>query len=392
MIRIRAWTKWQGPAVYQIVRKRVKGARHLPVVLNYVAVATNFDDKTGNFERFAALVGGGILARGYLTMVFGHMAREDASTDILRCGPDQFGHLVLSDRSISTPPRVGRKVYEALILSGIAEEIEPAKEAKSGREPSPPDSRPDSPPSGLPSGRGRLDCIGLDSPLSPLSGGTSQPSEPEPQDDPDADSDEPGPTGRPLRPRARERFAKMLDFACTHPASNLELPGDLALRRKFAAGEMTDDEIRAAMDGRLKWVTKAKLARKATWTTDDREGEPEAPKPAPTPASTPKPMHPRCAAHNILDPCGPCRNAAAAAEAERKRAEGKSVLPPSAAEVIRRGLNLTGRGKPTDQPATQPKPEPPPGDAETRKRIRDALGNPPPSPGNDPPGDDRPSV
>lgn len=389
MIRIRSWAKWQGPAVYEIVRKRKKDARPMPVILGYVAVATNFDDKTGNFERFAALVGGGILARGYLTMVFGYVAREDASSDIVRCGPDQFGNLVLSDRTISTPPRIGRKVYEALILSGIAEEIDPTKEAQSGREPSPPDSPPDSRPSGPPSGPGRLEESGVELPPSPLTGGESSPSAAEPQDDPDADSDNPGPTGRPLRPRARELFARMLDYACTHPVSNRELPGDMDLRRRFKAGEMTDDEIRAAMDGRLKWVTKAKLARKATWTTDDREGEPEQPKPAPTPPAT-APQAMLCDRHRRLKPCETCK----IAETQEKLRAGQIVVKPSAfrEQALRQGCNLTGRGKPTEQPATTPKPEPPPDDAERRKLIREMFGNAPPSHGNAPPGDDRPSA
>lgn len=259
MIRIRSWAKWQGPAVYEIVRKRKKDARPMPVILGYVAVATNFDDKTGNFERFAALVGGGILARGYLTMVFGHMAREDASTDILRCGPDQFGHLVLSDRSISTPPRIGRKVYEALILSGIAEEVDPLKEARSGPPDTRPDAREDGPPSGPPSGPGRLEEMGLELPPSPLAGGESSPSAP-PQSPQVHGEVAPDAEPRPLRPRDRERFAKVLDYVIRCGAGHEQYFAQ-EVRRRFRSSQVQDAEITEMLTGTFRWVTPERLAR-----------------------------------------------------------------------------------------------------------------------------------
>lgn len=259
MIRLRAWTKWQGPAVYEIVRKRKKDARRMPVILGYVAVASNFDDKTGNFERFAALVGGGVLARGYLVMVLGYVAREDASSDILRCGPDQFGNLVLSDRTTSTPPRVGRKVYEALIQSGIAEEVDPSAEAQSGPPDTRPDAREDGPPSGPPSGAGRVDVMVVELPPSPLPGGECSPSAPQ---QPPQVPDEVAPVAEPraLRPRDRERFEKVLEYAI-RCAPGGERAFALETRRRHRASGVTDAEITSILTGTFRWITPEKLAR-----------------------------------------------------------------------------------------------------------------------------------
>ena len=345
MIRIRSWAKWQGPAVYEIVRKRKKGSRPMPVVLGYVAVASNFDDKTGNFERFAALVGGGVLARGYLTMVLGFVAREDASSDILRCGPDQFGHLVLSDRTVSTPPRIGRKVYEALIQSGIAEEVDPSAEPQSGREPSPPDSRPDGPPSTPPSGAGRVEKSGSDSPHAPLPGGSVAPSAPErPRTPPD----------KPLRHRTRELFAKTITAAVQHGTASQREHAE-RIRLQHEAGELDDEDIEELLASTLAWVPR-ELANSAH----------------PAPAS---PTHHSklCTPHKRLLPCSVCDIRETAA---KRRLEGTPT--PSTADIdacVRSQIASLASAATSPDDAPQTRTEPPPEDAETRERIRQALQN-----------------
>ncbi len=123
MLKVRSWERWQGDALYDRLRKRTKSGRTKPISLVFIAIATDLDDPSGNFKRFADAVGGGVMARGYLLAVLGHAGRHAATTGVVRCAREQLGPVVLTDRLDTVSSARGVKVYDALVASGIAEEI-----------------------------------------------------------------------------------------------------------------------------------------------------------------------------------------------------------------------------------------------------------------------------
>lgn len=323
MLKFPAWPKWQGDCVYDRIRKRKPGGRTKPVILSFIAVATNLDDPTGNFRRFAALVGGGIRARGYLVAILGYIGRNDATTGVLRCSRDDLARTVLTDVTDAVSRTVGARVYDALIESGIAVEIAPedvreldpndvAASPPSSGEASPPSSPPASPPSSGEVGRGdggdsgaaprgptrdtravprtarprgpARDARAASNSTDPAGKLPGHPAGAEERRGEERTSDPPPPgqgesagpaatddersdehaTDRPLRPRERERFGKVLDYAVQcGAAADRALAVDL--RRRHREGQVSDAEIAAQLAGPLAWVTRERLAR---WTNN----------------------------------------------------------------------------------------------------------------------------
>lgn len=156
MLKIRSWAKWQGDALYDRMRKRTPSGRSKPIALAYIAISANMDDESGHFEHFAQAVGGGIAARGYLLAILGHVARDAATSGVVRCSREQLGR-ILTDRLTVVSRRQGELVYDALVSSGIATEISPDDirdiDGPSSPPSSPPGSPEASPPTSPPSGR-----------------------------------------------------------------------------------------------------------------------------------------------------------------------------------------------------------------------------------------------
>lgn len=241
MLRIRSWAKWQGDALYDRLRKRSPAGRSRPMTLAYIAVATNLEDVSGNFARFSDQIGCGIDARGYLTMVLGYVGRMAATTGVITCSREQFGAVVLTDPTVQTKRAKGVAVYDALISSGIAEEVSPEEVREVSREA----SREASPPTSREVGGRRGEERRGDTPPPPSEGGECSPLATD---------------GPSMRPRDRERFGRVLDYVIqcgTIP----ERDAATMIRHRLRSGDVTDHEIRELMNGKLSWVTADKLAR-----------------------------------------------------------------------------------------------------------------------------------
>ncbi|MCE9635778.1 MAG: hypothetical protein K8T90_08745 [Planctomycetes bacterium] len=125
MLRIRSWERWQRPFIYEVTRRRKdKGA---PVTMRYVALAADLDDEPsdgedeGNWRRFARLVGPR-QAETMLVRVLQYVATKAALTGQIRVSRESFGAVVLS-RDLDVVSRAdGERVYDALVLSAIAED------------------------------------------------------------------------------------------------------------------------------------------------------------------------------------------------------------------------------------------------------------------------------
>lgn len=266
MLKIRSWAKWQGEALYDRLRKRVPSGRSKPVTLAYFAVSSNLDDESGHFARFARAVGNCMLARGYLVAVLGHVARDAAASGVLRCSRDQLGR-ILSDRLTEVSRKSGEIVYDALLDSGICEEIDPADirdiRPPDNRSHSPPPSREASPEDAPPSGRHlpgaeESERRGENYPPPPSKGASVASAAHNGHDV----------ATRPLRPRERERFGKVLDYAVLI-GTTAEQAMARVDREAHRRGPLSDDRIAELLAGRYAWVTRQKLAR---WLAEGRVG------------------------------------------------------------------------------------------------------------------------
>lgn len=99
----------------------------------------------------------------------------------------------------------------------------------------------------------------------------------------------------------------------------------------------------------------------------------------------------RCAAHQIRQPCGVCEIAEQAAKRRLEGATASSTVD-IASRVRSQIAILANAATPPTADVPKNRIEPPPDDAEFRKRIRAGVIETPPSPGNAPSGDDRPSA
>lgn len=125
-LRISGWKKWQGPAVYDIKRKRDKNSKR-PLRLSFVAVAAEFHDDVeatpdqGSFEQYAAALGAGANAEGWWVRVLQYLALRDPLEGVIRGVPrEKFGPVVLSRPWDLVSQAKGAKVYDALLSSRLA--------------------------------------------------------------------------------------------------------------------------------------------------------------------------------------------------------------------------------------------------------------------------------
>lgn len=240
MIRIRSWAKWQGEALYDRLRKRAPSGRSKPVTLAYIAISTNLDDQSGNFLAFAEQIGGGIAARGYLLMVLGYVGRNEATTGVIRVSRDMFASIVLTDRTVQTTKAKGVAVYDALINSGIAEEVTPEDVREISPPSSPPPSReasrePSPPSSGR---RGEERRREENSPPSPLPGGGFSP----------AASEQRSSNGTATSGDLRTRLERALTYAI-NTAPSAEAERAKIVRDRLRKGDVSDHEASTLLAG-----------------------------------------------------------------------------------------------------------------------------------------------
>lgn len=124
-ILLRSWRKCQASVVNKVEwqrKKRVEDGSAAPdslrnpLSINSISIASVLDD---DFAKFAEMVGGKY-AETYLVRVLQYVANGHALTGEINVSPSKFGTLVLSREWDIVSPGRGRKVYEALIESGIA--------------------------------------------------------------------------------------------------------------------------------------------------------------------------------------------------------------------------------------------------------------------------------
>lgn len=133
MIRIAQWPRWQGRAIYEVVRKRKDRRRKLS--LSFIALTADWDDR---FMSFARLLGSREqpVADSYLVRVLQYAARHGAETGRIHVERRRFGAMVLSTRFADVGSKLGARVYDALLESGIA-----VPDAENPAPPSAPDGR-----------------------------------------------------------------------------------------------------------------------------------------------------------------------------------------------------------------------------------------------------------
>lgn len=209
-----------------------------------VMVASALDT---HFLAFASTVGP--MADAYLLRVIQYAGLHGGLTGEVQVPRHKFGCMVLSTRWHAVGKAVGEKVYDALLESHIAipwdatqvaSRVATAVATKDDTE----DVTGNA--TGRDTGNGRPDLTGPDpSPPSPSPGESDAPPEP----------------GRPMRPRDRERFGKVLEYAlhCDHARGGQQRANEL--RRRHRLGEVPDEEIRLHLTTTYAWITSEKLAR-----------------------------------------------------------------------------------------------------------------------------------
>jgi hypothetical protein len=129
LLLITRWADWQRPVLKTVVSKRMKRGTdmHKPYSLPWFAVSAAFADHggRGSFLRFAELVGGRA-AETFWIRVLQYVAATDPFRGSLAVRPETLGRSALARPWDGVSADVGRRVYQALIDSGLAEEIEPS--------------------------------------------------------------------------------------------------------------------------------------------------------------------------------------------------------------------------------------------------------------------------
>lgn len=118
MLRIRSWEKWQGRAMKELLAKRrVRGQDlGLPVALIYFRMATHLGKE---FLHFARLVRGRA-AETFLVRVLQYLAERGSREGSVEVSRERWGAVVLSREWDRVTLKVGQRVHDALIESGIA--------------------------------------------------------------------------------------------------------------------------------------------------------------------------------------------------------------------------------------------------------------------------------
>ena len=228
MLRFRSWAAWNSRCIKDAMGKRAaRGAKvDAPLYLSRVMVATKFD---ASFEAFAQAVGGRN-AETFFLRVLQYAADHDGASGTVAVPRRQLGATVLSRWYDPVSRKTGEAVYDALLASNIcvlSVDMSTDKSADMSRPPSPyPTLYPPSP-----------------------TGGERSPSAPEPQEPQD---------DRPLRPRERQRYAKVLDYVI-RCGTQLEIA--VARRRRADLDIVSDDTMRDLLAGEYRWVSSERIAK-----------------------------------------------------------------------------------------------------------------------------------
>lgn len=133
MLRIRSWAKWQR-GIISTVRKsretRQKNGQDVdmdaPLSMQHISIATSWDRDF--VDGFGQLVGQRN-AETYFLRVLQYVALHDGFTGECPVDREEFGEIVLSRRRDRVSRKEGEKVYDALVASGLAEQV--ASESRS---------------------------------------------------------------------------------------------------------------------------------------------------------------------------------------------------------------------------------------------------------------------
>lgn len=127
MLILTKWANWQRPALKEVKTKRKKRGTDpsRPYSLPWFAMAGSFDDNggKGSFQTFAELVGGRF-AETFWVRILQYVSLHDPFRGTIAVSRSRFGPVVLA-RAWDAVGAKGGIVYDALLRSGLAEEIEP---------------------------------------------------------------------------------------------------------------------------------------------------------------------------------------------------------------------------------------------------------------------------
>lgn len=183
MLRIRSWNKWQGAQGNAVKRNRKKKNHNLdaPYSMQTVSVCTQLE-RDGNFRSFAKLVGPRY-ALTFFARVIMYAGLVNGLKGCIDISRSEFGRWVLSTPDDHVGKKLGEKVYDALLLAGLAVEVGPGSSPASepGSRPGQggghcidkwsEEKRPDPGPSDAESGASRGSATASpDGPASPRSG------------------------------------------------------------------------------------------------------------------------------------------------------------------------------------------------------------------------------
>jgi len=258
MIRISAWHTWQGNVIHAALRTRrtrLKAAGAdlalvgQPLSIASVSVAAKFD---ADFQTFAARLGRPD-ADALFLRVLQYAAQGHGLAGTVPVPRSHFGAIVLARAWHVVSRKLGEAVYDALIESGLATPLgsEPHSGNVSSYETgcetcsaSRNEARSRRPSRAVP-------CRSEEPPPPPSKGGeeVAPPDDPEPPAEPAPD----------LRPRDRERLARILEYVI-HCGAFGERGQALSLRQRFRVGDIRDHEIAQLLE-LYRWVTPDRLAR-----------------------------------------------------------------------------------------------------------------------------------
>lgn len=295
---IRSWKRWQGSAIGAVMRSRKSREIDLdkPLSMTSFSVSSTLWSSP-EFTSFARALGRPRDAEAFLCRVLARVALTAAKSGELNVDRDGFA-AILTTPLDPVPRVVGNRVYDALIASGIAVVV-------TSPDTLPVTLRPESVNGTGWGGDGSDDASAMGSSrASPGRGHARTREEPQAQNgsavtlpvtSPDTspvtpceerrvENYPPPPSKggsdaaaernghdvatRPLRPRERERFGKVLDYAVLL-GTTAEQAMARVDREAHRRGPLGDDRIAELLAGRYAWVTRPKLAR---WLAEGRAG------------------------------------------------------------------------------------------------------------------------
>lgn len=122
MIHFPAWRKWNAKYFRSIRSKRTANgtAQDAPLQMDYVTIAANLDE-SDEFRDFAEAVGPR-LADGFLLRALSYAARSkrNALWGEIHLSREKFRKALETEVDDIVPKALGRKVFDALLASGIA--------------------------------------------------------------------------------------------------------------------------------------------------------------------------------------------------------------------------------------------------------------------------------